>query len=166
MNPKQGQSDNDYAWLSAGSPLPLPSQEPSRHENIVVRFLTRYHWLLIVLGILGSFLIFGAGIYAEFQRGRADARYDRQHGISRFEKSMAESTPCGDWLTVSQAAAALSKSERTIRRRCESGKLTVRLDTSDTGKAWLVDPAAVMEAPNAASRCGHTCGRGAAKCGL
>jgi hypothetical protein len=47
------------------------------------------------------------------------------------------------WLTVSQAAAALEVSERTIRRRCESGKLTARLATTDNGKEWQIEAAAV-----------------------
>jgi len=54
---------------------------------------------------------------------------------------MSKSTP--DWLTVSQAAALLCVSERTVRRRCESGKLAARLDTTATGKAWLIEAAAI-----------------------
>jgi excisionase family DNA binding protein len=47
------------------------------------------------------------------------------------------------YLTVSQAAAALGVSERTVRRRCETGKLAARLETTDTGKTWLIEGAAI-----------------------
>jgi excisionase family DNA binding protein len=49
------------------------------------------------------------------------------------------------WLTVSQAAARLGVSERTVRRRCESGKLPARLESTATGAAWLLDPAAFAD---------------------
>jgi excisionase family DNA binding protein len=49
------------------------------------------------------------------------------------------SAPSGEWLTVSQAAALLQVSERTIRRRCESGKISGRLASLETGRAWLID---------------------------
>ncbi len=41
-------------------------------------------------------------------------------------------------LTVSQAAAALGVSERTIRRRCQSGKLQADLVSSESGATWLI----------------------------
>ncbi len=47
------------------------------------------------------------------------------------------------WLTVSQAAALLKVSERTIRRRCEAGKLAARLDSNESGSVWLIDAAAI-----------------------
>lgn len=43
-----------------------------------------------------------------------------------------------DKLTVSQAAAALGVSERTIRRRCASGKLTAELISGESGSEWLI----------------------------
>lgn len=43
-----------------------------------------------------------------------------------------------DHLTVSQAAAALGVSERTIRRRCASGKLAGELVSTETGATWLI----------------------------
>jgi excisionase family DNA binding protein len=46
------------------------------------------------------------------------------------------------WLTVSQAAARLGVSERTIRRRCESGRLAARLVVNEAGKTWLIDESA------------------------
>jgi excisionase family DNA binding protein len=46
------------------------------------------------------------------------------------------------WLTVSQAAALLGVSERTIRRRCERGEIAARLVVNEGGKTWLVDQAA------------------------
>jgi hypothetical protein len=42
------------------------------------------------------------------------------------------------WLSVAEAAAQLSLSERTVRRRCENGKLTARIESTPSGKAWLV----------------------------
>ena len=42
------------------------------------------------------------------------------------------------WLSVAEAATQLSLSERTVRRRCESGKLTARIESTPSGKAWLV----------------------------
>ncbi len=50
-----------------------------------------------------------------------------------------KSTP--EYLTVSQAAAALKISERTVQRRCKSGKLGARQVTTETGQAWEVDAA-------------------------
>jgi predicted DNA-binding transcriptional regulator YafY len=41
-------------------------------------------------------------------------------------------------LTVSQAAAALGVSERTIRRRCTSGKLAAELVSTESGATWLI----------------------------
>jgi excisionase family DNA binding protein len=41
-------------------------------------------------------------------------------------------------LTVSQAAAALGVSERTIRRRCENGKLAGELVSTESGATWLI----------------------------
>jgi excisionase family DNA binding protein len=46
------------------------------------------------------------------------------------------------WLTVSQAAALLGLSERTIRRRCERGEIAARLVVNEGSKTWLVDQAA------------------------
>jgi excisionase family DNA binding protein len=44
-------------------------------------------------------------------------------------------------LTVSQAAARLGVSERTIQRRCKSGKLKAELVTDADGEEWRIDPA-------------------------
>ena len=44
-------------------------------------------------------------------------------------------------LTVSQAAARLGISERTVQRRCKNGQLSARLDTTPDGAQWLIDPA-------------------------
>ncbi len=63
---------------------------------------------------------------------------------------MSETEAASTWLTVSQAAAALEVSERTIRRRCESGKLTARLATTDNGKEWQIEAAAVEKITEAA----------------
>jgi excisionase family DNA binding protein len=58
-----------------------------------------------------------------------------------------EATPAsGEWLTVSQAAALLRVSERTVRRRCEAGKLSARLETTPTGPAWLIEAADIPAA--------------------
>jgi hypothetical protein len=62
----------------------------------------------------------------------------------------APSTRADEWLTVSQTAAALEVSERTVRRRCENGKLAARLTTTDSGAAWEVSAAAVKAADAAA----------------
>jgi hypothetical protein len=45
------------------------------------------------------------------------------------------------WLTVSEVAARLKISERTVQRRCKSGRLAARLETDENGAAWLVDGA-------------------------
>jgi excisionase family DNA binding protein len=71
---------------------------------------------------------------------------------------MSDTTP-DEWLTVSQAAARLGVSERTVRRRCETGKLVARLVANEGGtggRAWLIDRAATNE-PDAA--CGHAARR-------
>ncbi len=44
-----------------------------------------------------------------------------------------------DYLTVSEAAARLKVSERTIRRRCETGKLKAELQPTATGSAWRIE---------------------------
>ncbi len=56
---------------------------------------------------------------------------------------MSESTPeSAQWLTVSQAAAALGGiSERTVQRRCKAGKLSARQVTTETGTAWEIEAA-------------------------
>jgi hypothetical protein len=46
-----------------------------------------------------------------------------------------------EWLTVSEVAARLKISERTVQRRCKSGKLTARLESGDDGAAWLINGA-------------------------
>jgi hypothetical protein len=52
-----------------------------------------------------------------------------------------EAASTGDWLTVSQAAAALEVSERTIQRRCKSGALAARLVSADDGQQWQINGA-------------------------
>ncbi len=42
-------------------------------------------------------------------------------------------------LTVSEAAARLKVSERTIRRRCETGKLKAELKPTASGTAWQIE---------------------------
>jgi hypothetical protein len=54
-------------------------------------------------------------------------------------------------LTVSQAAAALGKSERTIRRQCETGKLAASLVPAERGQQWLIEPEAVSDAKDPAA---------------
>jgi excisionase family DNA binding protein len=44
-------------------------------------------------------------------------------------------------LTASQAAARLGVSERTIQRRCKSGKIKAELVTDADGEEWRIDPA-------------------------
>jgi hypothetical protein len=44
------------------------------------------------------------------------------------------------WICVSEAAARLRVSERTIRRRCESGQLAARRVASPSGLSWQIDP--------------------------
>jgi excisionase family DNA binding protein len=44
-----------------------------------------------------------------------------------------------EYLTVSQAAARLGISERTVRRRCEAGKLKAELKPTATGSAWHIE---------------------------
>lgn len=57
------------------------------------------------------------------------------------------STRSGDWLTVSQAAAALGKSERTTRRMCERGELTATVEANQSGgRAWLIARVSVERA--------------------
>lgn len=65
-------------------------------------------------------------------------------------------------LTVSQAAAILSVSERTVRRRCESGKLDAHLVTTESGKVWEIEAAAVEGADAAANKVRPTAAIGAA----
>ncbi len=43
-----------------------------------------------------------------------------------------------DWVSVSQAAAVLGKSERTVQRRCKSGALVARLVSADDGQQWQI----------------------------
>ncbi len=49
------------------------------------------------------------------------------------------STRSGDWLTVSQAAAALGISERAVQKRCASGKLAARRVETPQGTRWEID---------------------------
>jgi hypothetical protein len=46
-------------------------------------------------------------------------------------------------VSVSQAAHALNRSERTIRRKCESGKLKARLVSTPAGREWRIEAAAI-----------------------
>lgn len=55
----------------------------------------------------------------------------------------------GAWLTVAEAAARLRVSERTVRRRCEAGKLVGELRSTLSGPSWFVS-AAAMPADTAA----------------
>jgi excisionase family DNA binding protein len=52
------------------------------------------------------------------------------------ERSWTERS--GEWLTVTQAATRLGVSERTVQRRCKSGKLVARRMGDDKGTIWLV----------------------------
>jgi excisionase family DNA binding protein len=51
-----------------------------------------------------------------------------------------------NYLTVSQAAARLGKSERSIRRQCAAGKLDAMEVLQQGGKAWQIPEAAVERA--------------------
>ena len=44
----------------------------------------------------------------------------------------------GQWITVSEAAAALKVSERTIQRRCKSGSIVARLVSGEDGQQWQI----------------------------
>lgn len=46
--------------------------------------------------------------------------------------------------SVAEAAHALKVSERTIRRRCENGKLRARLTTTEAGRTWRIEAAAIV----------------------
>jgi hypothetical protein len=48
-----------------------------------------------------------------------------------------------EWLTTSEVAARLKISERTVQRRCASGKLRARRVTTDEGVFWQVDAASL-----------------------
>jgi DNA repair exonuclease SbcCD ATPase subunit len=52
------------------------------------------------------------------------------------------------YLTVSQAAAALGKSERSIRRQCAAGKLEAIEVLQQGGKAWQIPESAIERAAN------------------
>jgi hypothetical protein len=54
--------------------------------------------------------------------------------------------PDTKWLTVSEAAALLKVSERTVRRRCEAGKLSAQRESNEFGVVWLVEAAAITAA--------------------
>ncbi len=55
-------------------------------------------------------------------------------------------------LTVSQAAAALGVSERTVQRRCKRGRLAARLESGADGAAWLIDPDRLPTLPTGAAK--------------
>lgn len=42
------------------------------------------------------------------------------------------------WISVAEAAKRLHKSERTVRRQCESGKLNARQESTPSGRSWMV----------------------------
>lgn len=42
------------------------------------------------------------------------------------------------WISVAEAAKILQKSERTVRRQCEGGKLLARQESTLSGRAWMV----------------------------
>lgn len=67
---------------------------------------------------------------------------ERLEAMAEAHRATNQST--SDWLSVAEAAAALKVSERTARRRCEAGKLAARLVTTENGRQWRVDPAAVQ----------------------
>ncbi len=58
---------------------------------------------------------------------------------------MSDATTSG-WLTASEAAARLQISERTVRRRCEAGKLRALLVTEESGQVWRIDPTSCGQA--------------------
>ena len=58
--------------------------------------------------------------------------------------------PDSEYVTASQVAAHLKISERTVRRRCEAGKLAAKLEATHGGKAWLIEAAALEGAANSA----------------
>lgn len=64
----------------------------------------------------------------------------------------SEAASTHEWLSVSQAASALGISERTARRRCESGKLEARLVATESGQAWQIAAAAVNGAATGAAK--------------
>ncbi len=62
---------------------------------------------------------------------------------------MNSRSPESEFLTVSQAAAALGVSERTVQRRCAAGKLRARRVATETGQTWEIEAA---ELPTGAAK--------------
>jgi excisionase family DNA binding protein len=58
-----------------------------------------------------------------------------------MSENEAASTRADEWLTVSEVAARLKISERTVQRRCKNGQLAATLETREDGAAWLIDGA-------------------------
>jgi hypothetical protein len=57
------------------------------------------------------------------------------------------------WLSASEVAAILKVSERTVRRRCESGQLASRRVATSSGVLWQIDPLGVRTVrPSAATQ--------------
>jgi hypothetical protein len=50
---------------------------------------------------------------------------------------MSDTTP-GEWLTVTEAAAALGVSSRAVQRRCKTGQLVARLVADKGGQHWEI----------------------------
>lgn len=57
-----------------------------------------------------------------------------------------------EWLGVSEVAFALRVSERTIRRKCEAGKMAARRVATPGGICWQIDPAEVRTLRTGAAR--------------
>jgi len=62
------------------------------------------------------------------------------------ENEAASTRADGETLSISEAAAALGVSERTVRRRCERGEIAAQMETGESGgRVWRVDRAAISE---------------------
>ena len=65
--------------------------------------------------------------------------------------SAANGDTGAQWLTTSQASAALGVSERTVQRRCNAGKLTARKVITGDGEKWEVNLGAAIGADSGAN---------------
>jgi len=77
------QADDAYAWLTHGSPFPLPRVRSSgKSNNIELPSVTWHLRLLIILGVLSTLLF----VYVSFELGRQNGLRARQQDINRYQR--------------------------------------------------------------------------------
>jgi hypothetical protein len=74
---------------------------------------------------------------------REDQNAEASINLSNEPPMTAKNASGAEWLTVTEAALRVGKSERTVQRWCQKATVTARLVTTPDGEAWQIEAASL-----------------------